>query len=64
MDETQLHLGTLELAQTVGDGFQGALDVGLQDEVEGGRLASLDLLEQVFEPCPRAVGDGAWPATR
>ena len=52
VDEAQLHVVALELAQALGDRLQRALDVGLEHQVEGGRLAPLDLLEEVLELGP------------
>ena len=48
-DETDLDLVAFELAQTLGDGFERTVDVGLDHHVEGGSLAALDLFEDVFE---------------
>ena len=49
MDEAELHVVALELAEALGDRLERALDVGLQDQVQRGRLAPLDLLEDVLE---------------
>ena len=50
MHERQLDPLALELAQALGDGLERTLDVGLEDDVERGGLARLDLLEDVLEP--------------
>ena len=52
VDEAELHVVALELAQALGDRLERAPHVGLQDQVERGRLAPLDLLEQVLELGP------------
>ena len=49
MHEGQLDLVALELAEALGEGLERAGDVGLQHEVERGRFAGLDLLEDVLE---------------
>ena len=49
VDERQLHLFALELAQALGHRLERTLGVGLEDQVERGRLAPLDLLEDVLE---------------
>ena len=55
-------------AQALGDGLERAVHVGLEDHVERGRLAPLDLLEDVLEldaglrwptACRRMVGGAA-----
>ena len=48
--ERELHLVALELAEALGERLERAGDVGLDDEVERGGLARLDLLEDVLEP--------------
>ena len=52
MHERQPHLFVLlvELAQRVGDGFERALHVGLEHEVQRGDLAPLHHREDVLEP--------------
>ena len=58
VDEAQLHVVALQLAQALGHRLQRALDVGLEHQVEGGRLAPLDLLEEVLQLGPgRRRGD-------
>ena len=49
VDEGELDVVALELAQALGDRLERALDVGLQHQVERGGLAPLDLLEDVLE---------------
>ena len=49
MDERQLHVLALQLAQAFRHRLERPLDVGLDHQVEGGRLAALDLLEDVLE---------------
>ncbi len=47
--ERELHLVALELAEALGERLERALHVGLQDQVQRGRLARLDLVEDVLE---------------
>ena len=47
--ERELHLVALELAEALGERLERALHVGLHDQVQRGRLALLDLLEDVLE---------------
>ena len=56
--EADLDLVALELAQALGDRFERAVDVGLHHQVEGRRLALLDLLEDVLELRPARQGVG------
>src|SRR5581483_7730834 len=49
VDEGQLHLVALQLAQRLGQRFQRTLHVGLEHEVERGDLAALDLGEDVLQ---------------
>jgi hypothetical protein len=41
--EGDLHLVSLQLLEALGDRFERTVHVGLDDEVEGGDLAGLDL---------------------
>ena len=56
MHEADLDLVTFQLAQRLGEGFERAVDVGLDDQVQRGSLAALDLIEDVLEP--GAAGEG------
>ena len=56
--EDDLHLVALQLAQRLGERLERAGHVGLEDDVEGGRLALLDLLEDVLEPDAALDGRG------
>ena len=47
--EAELDVVALQLAQTLGDSLERAAHVGLEDQVQRGRLAALDLLEQVLQ---------------
>ena len=49
MHETDLDFGPLELLERLSKGFKRTLDIGLDEQVERGLLAALNLLEQVFE---------------
>ena len=66
VDEAELDVVALELAEALGDGLERAPHVRLQDQVQRGRLAPLDLLEQVLElgAAGADVAAGTWPATR
>ena len=52
MHEAELDVLPLELAQALGHCFERAADVSLEDQVEGGGLTALDLLEQILELGP------------
>ena len=54
--EADLDLVTLQLPERLGEGFERTVDVGLDDQVERGRLAPLDLVEDVLEL--GAAGEG------
>ena len=56
--EADLDLGTLELLQALGERLEGALRIGLDDEVEAGLLARLDLGEDVLETSALDVDRG------
>ncbi len=56
--ERQLDVVALELAEALGERLERAGDVGLEDEVERGGLAQLDLLEDVLELGAAAHGVG------
>ncbi len=56
MHEAELDVVALELAQALGHRFERAAHVRLQDEVQGGGLAALDLLEEVLELRPTERG--------
>ncbi len=47
--EAQLHVLALQLAQALGGRLERPLDVRLQDDVQRGGLAALDLLEEVLQ---------------
>ena len=47
-----LHLVTLQLLEALGDRFERAVHVGLDDHVQGGGLAGLNLLEDVLQLGP------------
>ncbi len=49
VDERQLDLVALQLAEALGHRLERALGVGLEHQVERGGLAPLDLLEDVLE---------------
>src|ERR1035441_158664 len=54
MDDLEFDLLALQLAERIGDGFELALHVGLEHEVQLLPLAILELRKEVFEP--RAAG--------
>ena len=58
MDKGQLHVLALKLAEALGDGLQRTVHVGLDDQVQGGRLALLDLLEDVLQAGAARQGVG------
>ena len=60
--ERQLDLVALELLEALGERLERALDVGLEDQVERGDLAPLDLLEDVLELGPGADRRASPPA--
>jgi len=49
VDERELHLVALQLLQRLGERLERPVHVGLEDEVEGGGLTPLDLLEDVLQ---------------
>ena len=61
MHEADLDLISLQLTQRLGEGFERTVDVGLDDQVQRGRLAALDLVENVLEL--GAAGEGMSLAT-
>ena len=64
VDEAQLHVGALELAQAVGDRLQRALHVALRMRLSVAASPRWICSKRSSSLAPGAVGDGACPATR
>ncbi len=45
---SRLHLVALDVGEALGDGFDGALHVGLEDDLEDFLLTFFDVGEEVF----------------